>query len=60
MTPDGGRGASRQVFKRKGEQYQLFWGDDASFVRLAARCNATIIPFSGLGGDDSFTLVARI
>jgi len=49
-------GGAREVFKRKGEQYRLFWGEDADFVRLAARVNATIVPFSGLGGDESFSL----
>ena len=49
-------GGAREVFKRKGEAYQLFWPDDANLVRLAARHNATIVPFSGLGGDESFTM----
>ena len=49
-------GGAREVFKRKGEEYQIFWGDDADIVRLAARCNATIVPFSGLGGDESFAM----
>ena len=26
-------------------------------VRLAARVNATLLPFSGIGGDDSFSIV---
>jgi hypothetical protein len=94
-------GGAREVFKRKNEQYTLFWPDDPDFVRLAARVNAvtcrrapttpltplpqahpptrigtcthriaidadpvpppaactqTLIPFSGLGGDDSFSM----
>ena len=49
-------GGAREVFKRKGEEYEIFWGDDADIVRLAARCNATIVPFSGLGGDESFAM----
>ena len=50
-------GGAREVFKRKGEKYKLFWPqDDFGFVRLAAKLNATILPFSGLGGDDSFEL----
>ena len=50
-------GGAREVFKRKGEKYRLFWPqDDFGFVRLAAKLNATILPFSGLGGDDSFEL----
>jgi len=44
-------GGAREVFKRKGEEYSLFWPDDASLVRIAARCNATLIPFSGVGGE---------
>lgn len=49
-------GGAREVFKRKGEEYSLFWGDEPDIVRLAARVNATIVPFSGLGGDESFTM----
>ena len=49
-------GGAREVFKRKGEDYQLFWPDEADVVRLAARCNATLLPFSGIGGDESFTI----
>ena len=49
-------GGAREVFKRKGEEYTIFWPDDPDFVRLAARTNATLIPFSGVGGDDSFTM----
>jgi len=40
-------GGAREVFKRKGEEYRLFWGEDADFVRLAARVNATIAPLAG-------------
>lgn len=46
----------REVFKRKGESYQLFWPEESHLVRLAVRLNATIVPFSGLGGDESFTI----
>ena len=49
-------GGAREVFKRKGEEYTLFWPDDPDLVRLAARCNATLLPFSGIGGDESFTI----
>lgn len=49
-------GGAREVFKRKGEAYTLFWPDEPDLVRLAARCGATIVPFSGIGGDDSFTV----
>lgn len=36
----------------KGEEYQLFWPDTPDLVRLAAKANATIIPFSGVGSDE--------
>eukprot|EP00438_Fugacium_kawagutii_P014233 Skav210342 [mRNA] locus=scaffold4443:139001:149668:- [translate_table: standard] len=45
-------GGAREVFKRKGEEYQLFWPDTPNLVRLAAKANATIIPFSGVGSDE--------
>lgn len=51
-------GGGREVFKRKGEDYQLFWPETPDVVRLAAKLNATILPFSGLGGDDSFAIAA--
>ena len=49
-------GGGREVFKRKGEAYRLFWPDSPDVVRLAARLNATLLPFAGLGGDDSFEI----
>ena len=36
----------------KGEEYQLFWPDTPNLVRLAAKANATIVPFSGIGSDE--------
>jgi 1-acyl-sn-glycerol-3-phosphate acyltransferase len=51
-------GGGREVFKRKGEDYTLFWPDEPDVVRLASRLNATIVPFSGLGGDESFAIAA--
>ena len=43
------------MFKRKG-QYTLFWPEEDNIVRMAARVNATLVPFSGIGGDESFTM----
>lgn len=45
-------GGAREVFKRKDERYVLSWPDDASLVKVAARLNATIVPFSAVGADD--------
>ena len=48
-------GGAREVFKRKGEAYTLRWPSDSSaLVRIAAKFNATIIPFAGVGGDEFF------
>ncbi|CAE7592891.1 URA2, partial [Symbiodinium sp. CCMP2456] len=47
-------GGAREVFKRKGEEYQLFWPPQPEFIRIAAKANATIIPFSGIGSDEFF------
>jgi 1-acyl-sn-glycerol-3-phosphate acyltransferase len=44
------------VIKRKGERYQLQWKSDTDFVRLAAKCNAIIVPFGAVGADDAFDL----
>jgi hypothetical protein len=49
-------GGAREVFKRKGEAYSLFWPREPDLVRLAARLNATLLPFSGIGGDESTQL----
>jgi len=40
----------RQNFQ--GEEYKLFWPDEAEFVRMAALFGATIIPFGCVGEDD--------
>ena len=42
----------------KGEEYQLFWPDTADLVRLAAKANATIVPFSGVGSDEHLGALA--
>ncbi|CAG9465180.1 unnamed protein product [Pedinophyceae sp. YPF-701] len=49
-------GGAREVNKRKGEAYRLFWSDTPDLVRIAARANAIIVPFTALGGDDAFEL----
>eukprot|EP00438_Fugacium_kawagutii_P036493 Skav206820 [mRNA] locus=scaffold4354:99715:103264:+ [translate_table: standard] len=36
-----------------GEDYQLFWPSKTDFVRVAARFDAVVVPFGGIGADDS-------
>ncbi|KAG1656602.1 hypothetical protein FOA52_010304 [Chlamydomonas sp. UWO 241] len=50
-------GGVREGFKRKGEQYELFWPSKPEFVRMAARFEATIVPVAAVGIDDSVALV---
>ncbi|KAJ8602466.1 hypothetical protein CTAYLR_001308 [Chrysophaeum taylorii] len=46
-------GGAREVFKRRGETYQLRWNDQ-TLARVAAKLNATLVPFSAVGGDEFF------
>lgn len=45
-------GGVREALHRKGEEYKLFWPEEAEFVRMAARFGATIVPFGVVGEDD--------
>lgn len=49
-------GGGREVSKNRDEYYKLFWPPSVDFVRLAAATNATIVPFSAIGGDDAFDI----
>ena len=50
-------GGVREVFHRKGEEYELFWLEKADFVRVAARFNGTIVPVSAVGVADSASIL---
>lgn len=50
-------GGAREALHYKGEQYKLFWPVQQEFVRMAARFDATIVPFSTVGEDDLAELV---
>lgn len=50
-------GGAREVVKRRGEDYQIFWRDSPDFVRLAAKCNALIVPFAAVGADDAYDII---
>ena len=50
-------GGAREVCRRRGEEYQLFWKDDTDFLRPAAKHNAVIVPFSAVGADDSVRIL---
>ncbi|XP_031382598.1 acyltransferase-like protein At3g26840, chloroplastic isoform X2 [Punica granatum] len=45
-------GGAREALHRKGEEYKLFWPEQAEFVRMAAKFGAKIVPFGTVGEDD--------
>ena len=51
-------GGAREVAKRKGEKYKLVWGERTGFARLAIQHACTIVPFSCVGVEDAFDIVA--
>lgn len=40
------------------EKYKLMWPDKSEFVRLAAKYNATIVPFGAIGAAETLNVVA--
>ncbi|WP_245932396.1 lysophospholipid acyltransferase family protein [Isoalcanivorax indicus] len=51
-------GGAREVWRRKGEQYQLIWKKRLGFVRQAIKHGYDIIPFGSLGPDECYTILA--
>ncbi|MGE0549536.1 MAG: AMP-binding protein [Kofleriaceae bacterium] len=49
-------GGAREVAKRRGERYNLDWGNRLGFTRLALSHGCTIIPVSAIGVDDAFEI----
>lgn len=50
-------GGGREVFKHRGEQYRLLWGQRCGFARLAIEFGYPIVPFATVGVDDMFDIV---
>jgi len=50
-------GGGREVFKRRGERYQLIWKQRTGFARLAIEHGYTIMPFAAVGADDCFDIL---
>ena len=50
-------GGAREVFKRKGEQYRLLWGNRTGFARLAIAHGYPIVPFAAVGAEDAFDIL---
>ena len=50
-------GGSREVFKRRGQQYQLLWGERMGFARLAIEQGYPIVPVAAVGADDMLDVI---
>jgi 1-acyl-sn-glycerol-3-phosphate acyltransferase len=50
-------GGAREAAKRKGEKYQLIWGERRGFVKMAVEYGCTIVPFAALGAEDALDIV---
>lgn len=50
-------GGAREAAKRKGEKYQLIWGERLGFTRIAIKARCPIVPFSMIGIDDAFDIL---
>lgn len=47
-------GGSREVFKSGADRYRLRWDRTMGFAQLATELQVPVLPFAGLGVDDSF------
>ena len=50
-------GGSREVNKRRGQQYQLLWRERIGFARLAIEQGYPIVPFAAVGADDMLDVI---
>lgn len=51
-------GGGGEVFKSRGEKYQLKWKERLGFARLAIEFGYPIVPFAAIGVEDMFDVVA--
>ena len=50
-------GGSREVNKRRGQEYQLLWRERIGFARLAIEHDYLIVPFATVGADDMLDVI---
>lgn len=50
-------GGAREVFKHRGEAYQLIWKERFGFVQLAIEHGYTITPYATAGAEEAFDLL---
>lgn len=51
-------GGAREVFKKKGEEHALLWGERLGFATMALRHRVTIVPFAAVGVEEALDIVA--
>lgn len=51
-------GGANEVYKRRGQRYQLLWNERLGFARLAIEFGYPIVPFAAVGADDMYDVVA--
>ena len=50
-------GGAREVFKHRGEAYQLIWKERYGFVQLAIEHGYTITPYATAGAEEAFDVL---
>jgi 1-acyl-sn-glycerol-3-phosphate acyltransferase len=51
-------GGSGEVFKRRGQKYELLWKERLGFARLAIEFGYPIVPFAAVGAEEMYDVVA--
>lgn len=51
-------GGAGEVFKNRGQRYQLLWKERLGFARLAIEHGYPIVPFAAVGAEEMFDIVA--
>lgn len=49
-------GGTREICKKKGEEYILKWSDRNGFVRMAMQFGYDIIPVAAVGAEEAYTI----
>jgi 1-acyl-sn-glycerol-3-phosphate acyltransferase len=50
-------GGAREVYKRRGQRYELLWAKRTGFARMAIAANCPIVPFGAVGAEDRFDVL---
>jgi 1-acyl-sn-glycerol-3-phosphate acyltransferase len=50
-------GGAREVYKRRGQRYELLWGKRTGFARMAIAAGCPIVPFGAVGAEDRFDVL---